>query len=52
MYVCIYTGSQCIALANLELAMRTRLVSNSEESTCFCLPSVASKVYDTTPDSK
>jgi hypothetical protein len=37
------TLSHFVALASLELTMKTRLVLNSQKSTLFCLPSVGVK---------
>lgn len=33
------TGSQCVALASLQLVIRTRLASNLKQSSCLRLPS-------------
>ena len=35
--------SHCITLAVLELALQTRLASNSQRYDCFCLPSAGIK---------
>jgi hypothetical protein len=37
------TGFLCIALAVLKLALQIRLASNSQRSTCLCLPSAGTK---------
>ena len=43
--VCLFveTGFLCTALAVLEIAPQTRLTSNSQRSTCLCLPSAGIK---------
>jgi hypothetical protein len=37
------TGFLCVVLADLELTLLTSLASNSQESTCLCLPSAGIK---------
>jgi hypothetical protein len=37
------TRFRCVALASLELSMKSRLASNSQPSACLCLPSVEIK---------
>ena len=43
LFACIEMGSYYVALAVLELTLYTRLATNSQRSTCLCLPSAGIK---------
>jgi hypothetical protein len=40
---CFETGFLCVALIVLELALQTRLASNSQNFACLCIPSTGIK---------